>query len=798
MKKPSRHLWIAGLVSLCWLAKTDMTRAQITSDGTLSTQVQTSNNQNFTITNGNRAGSNLFHSFREFSVPKGGSASFANSLEIKNIISRVTGASISNIDGRIETLGANLFLINPNGIIFGPNAQLDIRGSFVASTASHLLFADGSQFSATHPQTPPLLTVSVPIGLQFGQTAQPIQIEGSRLQVLTGKTLAMLGGDVLIKGGRLRAPEGRIELGGVTGNSLVSITPISSGWALGYEGVQNFQDIKVSLGAYINTSGEGNGAIQLRGRKIAIADKSQVGGYTQGEKPGQPLALKASESVEVSGGSQLYTSTTGAGAAGDIKIETRRLSVREGGRIYASTRGSGPGGNITVDAEESVEVLGDGYPTDISTLTYGTGNDAGNAGTVQISTPRVILRDGGRISTSTLGAGKGGTLRVDAQESVEASGRAVVNGNLPSGLFAETGRAGNRRITGDGGDLIIKTQRLVVQGGASVSVGAIDGSIGQAGTLEINASDSVTVSGTGIDGKGRVVPSTLLAASQGSGNAGDLTINTGGLTVRDRAAVSVSSTGSGKAGNLQITTGDLLLVNGGKLTAQTTAGQGNINLHSRNLILRRGSSIITDATGSNIAGGNITIDTDNLVAVPKEDSNISANSTEGRGGNVRISAAGIFGIKLRPAPTPLSDITATGKDSSFNGTVQINLRDVDPASGLNALPTAFVEPTRLIARTCTQRKGDSFIITGRGGLPPNPREPLRSQSVWVGWVTLNPQAQNSSSPAVPTNQTRPTPTPFVEAQGWVLNDKGQVVLTASPPNATHNNSFLSRSTPCSS
>ncbi|WP_336884932.1 filamentous hemagglutinin N-terminal domain-containing protein [Nostoc punctiforme] len=138
--------------------------AQITQDGTLPTNSQVTPQGNITIIEGGtRAENNLFHSFEQFSVPTGITAHFQNPTDIQNIISRVTGKSISNIDGILKADGtANLFLINPNGIIFGNNASLQINGSFVASTASSLNFADGTKLSATDPRTTPLLTVSVP------------------------------------------------------------------------------------------------------------------------------------------------------------------------------------------------------------------------------------------------------------------------------------------------------------------------------------------------------------------------------------------------------------------------------------------------------------------------------------------------------------------------------------------------------------------------------------------------------------------------------------------------------------
>ncbi|MCP6761343.1 MAG: S-layer family protein [Fischerella sp. CENA71] len=800
MKKRNQHFCIASLVSLCFLLKTDLIQAQVSSDGTLSTQVTTTNNRDFNITNGNKVGSNLFHSFKEFSVPTGGSAAFANDLDVKNIINRVTGGSISNIDGLIKTNGsANLFLINPNGIVFGPNASLNINGSFLASTAHSINFADGTQFSATNSQSPPLLTVNLPIGLQFGQTAQPIQIAGSNLQVLPNQTLAMLGGDVSVKGGTLLAPAGGIDIGSVAPNSFVNLTPVTEGWALGYNGVQNFQDMQISQASNIFTTGKGNGAIQLRGRNIAITDASQIGGTTIGDKPGQPLTITASESVEVSGfnrnsPSQLSTFTRATGAAGDITIATKRLIIRDGGLIETSTFTSGSGGNLTIDASESVQVLGNSRRfSSLSVRTLSTEKNAGSAGTVKISTKNLILRDGGQISTSTLGAGNGGTLIVDASESVEASGlilipltrfdangqRVTDNINFPSGLLSETRNSQPffAPPTGKGGDLIINTQRLVVKDGASISVAALNGSRGQAGRLDINASKSVTVTGSAIGRNQQILPSTLLARSEGPGSAGDLRINTGKLTVDNGAEINANSLGSGKGGNLNITVDDLLLDNQGKLTATTTGGQGNINLHSGTLILRRGSAITTNAIGSNVTGGNINIDTDNLVAIPQENSDITANSRDFRGGNVTINAQAIFGTQFRPEPTSLSDITATGANSQLNGNVQINIPDVDPSSGLIELPNIPVDATKQIAQTCPTDTDNRFVVTGRGGLPILPNEAFRPQNtVEMPWVRLDHRQVATGGELLPKS---PIPNQIVEATGWVIDKSGEVVLVAA-------------------
>jgi filamentous hemagglutinin family protein len=151
---------------------------QITPDGTLPTEVNTNGNT-MEITGGGRAGNNLFHSFSDFNVPNGMEAYFNNADSIQNIINRVTGGNLSNIDGLIRANGAaNLILINPAGIIFGPNARIDIGGAFVGSTANSVIFSDGTEFSALDTSVNPILTINVPVGMQWGSLVPPGSITG--------------------------------------------------------------------------------------------------------------------------------------------------------------------------------------------------------------------------------------------------------------------------------------------------------------------------------------------------------------------------------------------------------------------------------------------------------------------------------------------------------------------------------------------------------------------------------------------------------------------------------------------
>ncbi|MBV8885992.1 MAG: S-layer family protein [Chroococcidiopsidaceae cyanobacterium CP_BM_RX_35] len=212
------------------------------------------------------------------------------------------------------------------------------------------------------------------------------------------------------------------------------------------------------------------------------------------------------------------------------------------------------------------------------------------------------------------------------------------------------------------------------------------------------------------------------------------------------------------------------------------------------MILRRGSSITTNATGTD-PGGNITINTDNLVAVPQENSDISANATESSGGRVSINAQGIFGIQFRQKDTLLSDITATSAlGPQFSGTVQINTLVNNPSQGLVNLPVKPVDVVGQIAQGCPAGVGprsSRFVVTGRGGLPPDPTEALRSEPTLADLGTTVQRRDHPASAAPLNNPVSSKPAPLVEAQGWVTNAKGEVVLVAQAPTVTPHIPWLS-------
>ncbi|HEY9650170.1 MAG TPA: filamentous hemagglutinin N-terminal domain-containing protein, partial [Coleofasciculaceae cyanobacterium] len=427
MKRCRSVRWKAvGIISGCLININPVGAQQIAEDGTLSTRVISADGLHFTITDGDRAGGNLFHSFRQFSIPTGGSALFDNSLDVENIISRVTGGSVSQIDGLIRSNGsANLFLLNPNGIIFGSNAQLDIGGSFVASTASAMTFADGSEFSATTASSSPLLTISVPIGLQYGATPGGIQIQGATLVVQPDRTLALIGGDVTMVGGHLSSESGWLELGAVGGAGTVELAVATHQIQFYFSESIPRANVSLTNGTTLDASGSGGGDIQLLGKQIVIED-SRVESTTLGSEPGGNLSVNATESVELMSNqltgqfsNGLFAETRGTGSAGSLSITTGRLTVQGEARISAATFGVGQGGNLIVNADNSVELIGIDPPNDdtlgkifTGILTDADAESTGAAGNLTINTGRLIVRDGAQVSASTFGEGAGGKLTV--------------------------------------------------------------------------------------------------------------------------------------------------------------------------------------------------------------------------------------------------------------------------------------------------------------------------------------------------------------------------------------------------
>ncbi|MGK7936634.1 MAG: filamentous hemagglutinin N-terminal domain-containing protein, partial [Xenococcaceae cyanobacterium] len=679
MLRKKRYFLLQGKLLLLLLSFSSLSQAEIVPDNTLpqNSVVNSDCTTSCQIDGGTTRDGNLFHSFEQFSVPANAEAVFNNSPQIENIFTRVTGSSISNIEGTIRAHhSANLFLINPKGIIFSANARLDIGGSFLATTADSIFFEDNSQFSATNPNSFPLLTVSVPIGLQFGEKPGEIinksqvredpdpnfpLLSGNSIgiKVDDGKTIALVASGIILDNGFLTALEGRVELGSVGASSFVDLTQNTKGFTLDYDSVNQFEKISIT-NSQINTNtnfqvnsgastNSPSGNIQVYGDIIELLNESVISSFNRSKFDGGNILIDA-ESFTVKD-SIINTTTSREGNAGNININADSIDLR--------------------DSSRSEKVAG---------LFSQTESFSGKAGNLNLNTNRLTIQNGARISVTTFGLGEGGKLTINASESIEVIGRSA-DGEFPSGLLSQS--EGGEAI-GDAGDLRINTGKLIVQDGGNISVGAIENdtnflrlgvSEGNGGELVINATESVEVSGFGFNEQGEIAPSTLLSESQGIGDAGNLDITTPNLIVTDRGEVNVSATGTGVAGNLTINTQDITL-DEGTLTAETKAGnQGNITItNENNLLLGNNSQITTNAQGT-ATGGDITINSDIIAAVNNSD--ITANAEEGTGGNINITAQ-LVGIEARDEESPnTNDITAFS-ELGVDGTITIDNPKEDP------------------------------------------------------------------------------------------------------------------------
>jgi filamentous hemagglutinin family protein len=974
--------------------------AQITPDGTLGAEssVVTDNVElrgvNSTrIDGGATRGENLFHSFEQFNIGENRGAYFSNPTGIENIITRVTGGSASNINGTLGVLGsANLFFINPNGIIFGPSARLDVGGSFVGSTASAVQFGELGFFSASNPNSPSVLTIN-PSALFFNQRAiaeivnssvapagiNPAGREVTGLRVPDGQSLVLVGGDVNINGGSLSAYEGRVELSGLAAPGVVGLNTTQNTFTLSVPQDIQRANISLSSGAEVNVRGGNGGSIAINAQNVNLAEQSVLrGGIATGLgtnsssagnieinatgdiifsdesfianavqqnavgnagnviiealgsvsfDSGDILSIVDSSGVGNSGdiqiiadsmsftnGAQLVAATLGQGNAGnviinargrvsfdgtssngafssaaftrveeggvgkggDIRISADSLSLTNGAQLAADTRGQGDAGNVIIDAGGRVSfdgISGDGRFKSI-VLTRVEESGVGKGGDIRISTDSLSLTNGAELLANTFGQGDAGNVIIDARGGVSFD-----NGNAFSRVEeGGVGKGGNIRISADSLSLTNSAQLVANTSGR-----------GDAGNIEINASESVSVSGTssiagfssalftstnpnstGIGGDiivntpnlrvsdagvldartnnnrngGNITLNVrqayilnggqVLSTSSSAGNAGKITINatdrvivsgndsafndrvtqfgTAVAPIDDSSGLFVRAQNTGSAGDIEITAPQILLNNTAILSAESESGNGgNINLFPNDLLLlRRGSQITTTAGNEQFGGdgGNINITTPNgfVVGIPNENSDITANAFTGAGGEVNINAQGIFGIASRNRPTSLSDITASS-DFGAEGIVELNTPDVDPSRGLIELPLSVIDASRQIASGCTPRtwRTGRFVVTGRGGLPSNPREAFHSNTVITRWVTLDKDTETQvNKEALPTglserstdnqerfveastsnrfNQSSATkpvttiPETIVPATGWVFKDNGEVQL----------------------
>ena len=665
-------------------------QAQITPDGT-SVETQVNQNGNVAeITGGQTRGSNLFHSFQDFSVPTGDEAFFNNASDISNIFSRVTGGNISNIDGAIRANGsANLFLINPAGIIFGENARLDIGGSFLGSTGSSILFEDG-EFSAVDNLQQPILTVNAPIGLGFrdepGEIVNNSSANNGRGLEVSGNNLSLLGGNVSFDGGIATAPGGTINLGGLSESGTVNFESDST---FSFPDNVARSNISLSSNSLVDVTADGGGSIAVNANNLELTGESLLLANI-GEDLGSDNAVAGTielntSTLTASDKSLIQADNLGTGRAGAIDITTDNFDFTDGSAITATTFGVGDAGiinvtaqDITIDREFSgiysnvglTNVASESLESDIDGV-------VGNGGEINVSTNNLSLLNGARIISSSIAQGDGGVVNINATGDVLYQGLgetpvpAFGGGVVISGSFSQVQQEGN----GNAGEVNIAADSLTL-----LDVGAVltdnSGEGGNAGNITLNIANEIVLD------RGALI---LAQVQEGAvGNGGDIIIDAGSLSLRGDSFVSADTRGQGDAGNIDIDVDGTVSLSGDPDTENDTAiltevgenavgNAGNINIRADALTLEDSVNITAQTKGQGDAG-NITLEIANEIVLDKA-ALIQAQVQDGavgNGGDIIIDAGS---LNLRGDSFILADTRGQGDagniDIDADGTVTL-------------------------------------------------------------------------------------------------------------------------------
>jgi filamentous hemagglutinin family protein len=678
------------------------TKAEVTLDGTLG-PAGSLTGPNFVIpdTVGQTVGPNLFHSFGLFNINTGESATFTGPAAIDNVISRVTGGSQSFIDGllRSEIQSANLWFINPAGVLFGEHASLDIQGSFHVSTADYLKLGDGGRFEATHPENS-VLTTAPPEAFGFlNNTPAPITVDHSTLIGEEGETLSLVGGDILVQGATLSAPGGRINLASAASEGMavlaeddLQMRPLREG-----EAIQQ-GDIRISQGSRIEVSGSGGAGIFIRGGRFTLEGGSNIETLTTGEDKGGDISVKATDSILVAN-SSIIARTSGEGDAGNIPIEAGSLEL------------IGHFEELFIDDEfRFIPVI---FPSEISSKTVGLGT--GNAGTIDIKARDTIKMSFSDIDTSTRSEGDAGNIFIEAGSLEVMDGSGIESESLivfDEGSVFNVGESnagtidikvrdtfklssnftGNSRITtstsgeGDAGDISIEAGSLEVIahpdefGIITPSLISSDnqrGGPGNGGTIEIKARDTIKISFSHID-----------TSTSGEGDAGNIFIEAGSLELMDWSTIESESSGflsvthegsvfignQGNAGTIDIKARDTIKMSDSWISTSTNSSEGNagdISIEAGSLELMDGSlgippQIVSESNNSSVFGllagpgnaGTIDIKARDTIVLSGPETRISTSTQgSGAGGAIRIDATD---IELSNGGTISAESSGTG------------------------------------------------------------------------------------------------------------------------------------------
>ncbi len=697
------------LFTLCIFS---VAQAEVITDGSLGARVELPG-KDFQITPelGQQFGSNLFHSFQQFNLSEGETATFSGANSVQNIITRVTGGSPSLIDGTLRSTipNADLYFLNPYGIMFGLHAKLDLQGGFHVSTADYLRLQDGGRFEARTPSNS-LLTVAPVTAFGFlTDTPAPIQTHSSKLSVPAEQTLSLIGGDLQLVSDTSLIADNSSLIPAVTSESilatehgrvnLVSVATrgevIPTTHDLIVEGKGGTLTINNTL---VELSGNGGGEAFVRAGQF-ILDNAILRSNTLGTQDGKNFSIKATDAIYL------------RGINSEISLVT------------ASERNTG---NIVIDSPY-LEVTN-------STINTGSILSTGATGSINIRANQLFLKEGAMIATATPGAGNTGDLNLEVTDLLSLSGyypgwrftHGQPHYNTHTVIFSlalGTGSVGNIVLntknlemdysdivadafgTGAGGDITVQAQSIRLT--HTSGIGSTTYSTAQAGFIKVRVAEQLYIGGWYPDinaiSLGRVWinhPSFIGSGSQmGTGKGGLIDLQAKEVILSEDGFIGTNSwnNSTGDAGEIYVTANTIRLSDGGNITASAErAGGGNINLFISNLLYLHQGQITTSVKGGLGNGGNISLN--NPAFIVLNQAQIKAQADAGQGGNIRIAAQ-----QFVPS---VESVVSASSNLGVDGQITIDSPTEDIGSQVLNLSANYLNAASLFPRSCAAKIAD--------------------------------------------------------------------------------------------
>jgi large exoprotein involved in heme utilization and adhesion len=511
--------------------------------------------------------------------------------------------------------------MNPAGILFGPHARLDVPGSFHASTADELRFADGKVFSALDLDGN-VLSVAAPEAFGFLR-AKPsgISVDQSVLEVNEGKALSLVGGDIDVTGGRLKARAGTVALAATrTAGEVGTGDDVAPGGA----------EIRLTDGAVLETSGNGGGTVRIRGEHIVLTDASSVTADNTGAADAKSGVVLAADVLEMKEGSNVRANTLGKGTGGRVMVNAGTLELLHGSGITSGTFGAGDAGEIAVTAGR---LLVDG--SNINSTAYGF--SAGNGGSVTVKADMIKLR--GQISSVTAGLGDAGPVVVQA-DTIETFGC------YPCRITSIS------RAKGDPGPVTVRARSIELHDYGEISSLAEGDGGTDAGSVVVQA-DMLKIH----DG-GKITTTASL-----TGNAGAVLVEADILELRDNGSITSDTWGPGDAGTVVVKADTLEIHNGGGITSNTYYSKKGATGNTGQVVVTADRLLIEGDEFGTFTG--ITSTTDQLTIGNAGTVTVKADTLEIRdGGSVSTTTFGV-GNAGEVAVTATSHLLVDGADPRF-------------------------------------------------------------------------------------------------------------------------------------